>query len=525
MKSVRIIAISALTLLLGACGRDVVEVTSDLIPAVELSASSVGLLPGGSCSIGFTVSGVPDGDLAFNLRLRGGGEPGEFRLAGVTRGSGPGQYIASIEDAGTGKSYSREVCVELAVRDKMRGARSEYICVNCGETVYGEAPDTGLPTVYIDTGDGAGAGSFYASASSVLKIRGSGSYGGTAPASCTVSLRGNISQNLPKKPYKVHFRDSVPLLGMPAHGDWVLLANFTDRTLMRNMVAMKVSSLTSLAWTPRCVPVELMFNGEHRGSYLLIEQVAVAPDRLDISAEGYLLELDFHFDNEFQWTDRHGSSTLFPGGIPFAVKYPDPGQLSAQRKDYIRDYVTRASDALYGDEFTSPEKGYAAYLDADSFADYWLVYELLGNVELYSPGSVYMHKEAGGKLVAGPCWDFDWCLTKSRTDTQLKTGLLNTDAIWYARLFNDPAFKEKVRARFAALLPSLRTVPDYIDSCKDLLSESAALNFAMWNPAEDRWQHSGMLINGDEKMSFEDAAAQLKTVYLQRLEFLSEKLL
>ena len=525
MKSVRIIAISALTLLLGACGRDVVEVTSDLIPAVELSASSVGLLPGGSCSIGFTVSGVPDGDLAFNLLLRGGGEPGEFRLTGVTRGSGPGQYIANIEDAGTGKSYSREVCVELAARDKMRGASSEYICVNCGETVYGEAPDTGLPTVYIDTGDGAGVDSFYASASSVLKIRGSGSYGGTAPASCTVSLRGNISQNLPKKPYKVHFRDSVPLLGMPAHGDWVLLANFTDRTLMRNMVAMKVSSLTSLDWTPRCVPVELMFNGEHRGSYLLIEQVAVAPDRLDISAEGYLLELDFHFDNEFQWTDRHGSSTLFPGGIPFAVKYPDPGQLSAQRKDYIRDYVTRASDALYGDEFTSPEKGYAAYLDADSFADYWLVYELLGNVELYSPGSVYMHKEAGGKLVAGPCWDFDWCLTKSRTDTQLKTGLLNTDAIWYARLFSDPAFKEKVRARFAALLPSLRTVPDYIDSCKDLLSESAALNFAMWNPAEDRWQHSGMLINGDEKMSFEDAAAQLKTVYLQRLEFLSEKLL
>ena len=151
MKSVRIIAISALTLLLGACGRDVVEVTSDLIPAVELSASSVGLLPGGSCSIRFTVSGVPDGDLAFNLRLRGGGEPGEFRLTGVTRGSGPGQYIANIEDAGTGKSYSREVCVELAARDKMRGARSEYICVNCGETVYGEAPDTGLPIVYIDT--------------------------------------------------------------------------------------------------------------------------------------------------------------------------------------------------------------------------------------------------------------------------------------------------------------------------------------------------------------------------------------
>jgi CotH protein. len=60
------------------------------------------------------------------------------------------------------------------------------------------------------------------------------------------------------------------VLGMPKHKRWVLLANFMDRTLMRNLVSMKVASLTRLDWTPRCVPVELVLNGVHKGSYLLI---------------------------------------------------------------------------------------------------------------------------------------------------------------------------------------------------------------------------------------------------------------
>ena len=160
----------------------------------------------------------------------------------------------------------------------------------------------------------------------------------------------------------------------------------------------------------------------------------------------------------------------------------------------------------------------------DVFVEYWLGYEILGTPELRNPPSVFFHKDAGGKLVAGPCWDFDCCLRQLGTDVQDLAGILNRYGIWYMRLFRDPAFVRRVRERFLELLPVLESVPDYIEQCRQLLAASAELNFAMWNPAEDRWQNKGLLINGDELLGFGDAVAQLREVYLQRLELLKKNI-
>ena len=287
-------------------------------------------------------------------------------------------------------------------------------------------PDTGLPVVCIDTEGGRAVESKAINYPASVKIIGAGVYDGLETAGCTVRGRGNTSWSWPKKPYRLDFPDRVPLLGMPAGRHWVLLANFPDRTLMRNLVAMKVASLTSLAWTPRCVPV------------LLIEKVEVDAERVDVSQDGgYLLESDFRFDNEVQWIDHHGISRLVTG-IPFAIKYPSPDDLTRAQEEFVRQYVADAASALWSDGFEDPETGYAAWIDVDSFIDYWLVFEIMGNPELSNPCSVFYHMAAGGKLAAGPCWDFDICLRSLGTSVQEWTGFVNRYAVWYARLFKDP---------------------------------------------------------------------------------------
>ena len=102
------------------------------------------------------------------------------------------------------------------------------------------------------------------------------------PLSCSVRGRGNTTWTWPKKPYLVKLDSKASVFGLPAHKRWILLANFMDRTMMRNLVSMKVASLTSLAWTPSCRPVELVLNGSHMGNYLLIEQVRVDKNRVDV---------------------------------------------------------------------------------------------------------------------------------------------------------------------------------------------------------------------------------------------------
>ena len=101
---------------------------------------------------------------------------------------------------------------------------------------------------------------------------------------------------------------------------------------------------------------------------------------------------------------------------------------------------------------------------------------------------------------------------------------MNGKAIWYARLFQDPAFKDRVKARFQELLPQLETIPEYMEECRALLSKSAQLNFKMWNPADDRTQNGGKIINGDENLSFDAAVDRLKNNYNTHLQVIQRSL-
>jgi hypothetical protein len=63
--------------------------------------------------------------------------------------------------------------------------------------------------------------------------------------------RGNTTWNMPNKGYRIKLDSAAAVLDMPAHKDWVLLANYADKSLMRNAVAMELSRLAGFAWTPR----------------------------------------------------------------------------------------------------------------------------------------------------------------------------------------------------------------------------------------------------------------------------------
>lgn len=503
-------------LLLVSCRPDTIEEVPDAVSPVSLLSSSVNILPGGTAGIAFRCEGFSSAS-RVSLRMRDGNAPVYFILNDVREGAGPGLGTAVIGDKGADGAYSVEVCVVVD------GVSSDFVCVNCGPADYPDDPDTGLPVVFIDTEGLRPVDSRSVARQAVLKVREGAGCPGLVPASCTVRGRGNTSWEWPKKPYRLDFRDRVSMLGMPASRHWVLLANFSDRTMMRNMLAMQVSSLTSLAWTPRCEPVELVLNGEHQGCYLLIEQVEADENRVDVAPDGFLLELDFHYDAPNRWIDPHGLSMLGLG-IPFAVRYPTASALDADTEAYIKKYVSDAAGALYSSSFADPSDGYARWLDVDSFVDYWLVFAVMGNPELANPGSVFFHMRAGEKLAAGPCWDFDWSLTEFGNDVQGWSRIISRNAIWYARLFRDPAFAARVRERFLELKPALTDLTDYIDGCAKMLRASSELNFALWNPAEDRWQNKGMLILGDENLPFSEAVALLRKVYLRRLELLEEKL-
>lgn len=392
-----------------------------------------------------------------------------------------------------------------------------------------------------------------------VSVLGNGEYADITGATATIKGRGNSTWNWPKKPYKIKFGGAIDVLGMGANKHWVLLANIVDKTLMRNLVAMKIASMmTNLEWTPSCVPVELYIGGRHLGSYLLIEQVRVAENRVNITEikppkngataiapadGGYFMELDFHNDEPVQWEDEHGKTRNAHGssdydGIPFALKSPDiedftkNGVVSSdfyRYLAYIKKYVEHAADALYADNFKyldtelGYELGYDEYIDVDSFIDYWLVFELMGNHELSNPGSVYMYKKSQGKLYAGPCWDFDWGTLTDNTGYNAALeplkNLINwtDDSIWYGRFKDDPVFRTALKNRFNELLSQFQTIPDYMDKWERQLAVSAIYNFKMWSTYQANTGNNHN-INGETNMTFHEAVAHIKSVYNKRLD-------
>ena len=536
------VAVILLVAALASCGHEEVPVPEtpvfrDIVP----EQTELTIARGGSVMLDFSVQ---DPDFAFDydafspsfqVVLRSDGRtPEYYAVTKVEKGSAPGAYSATVTDLGIEPDYCDEVQIGLRFG---AGTAGEYCIFSRSFTLKTEGTEglivrTGLPIIYLNTEQEVTSKEDYVSGT--FRINGRGVADGLDEVTCQVKGRGNTTWAWPKKPYLVKFDKKQSLFGMPKHKRYILLANFMDRTMMRNLIAMRVSSMTGLDWTPHCRSVELVMNGKHVGNYLLIEQVRVDKDRVpvtemtpeDVSGDaltgGYLLELDFHYDNAYQWLSPYGRSGYWAWGdnnvIPFGIKYPDEDEIKDEQVAYIKKYVDDAAAVLYGDGFKDPETGYGAWIDVDSFIDYWIVFEVMGNHELGNPGSVYMHKDRGGKLVAGPCWDFDWGILSYRTSPAARTGLINDKAIWYQRLFQDPAFRTKVKARFEELLPKLETIPDYIDEMEKTLEKSASLNFAMWNPAEDASQNGGSIINGDENLTFNEAVARLKSIYIERLE-------
>lgn len=382
---------------------------------------------------------------------------------------------------------------------------------------------TGLPVVIINTEGGQPVTSKEDWMNATIRIQGIQLFEDLPEMVTEIRGRGNTTWYWPKKPYALKLESKTSLLGMPKHKRWVLLANFMDRTMLRNRIAYRIAQSTSLAWTPRNEIVELIFNGRHQGNYMLIEQIKEDKNRVDIGDDGYILELDFHFDNLVQWISPHGES-IQQGGIPFAVKFPDEEEITPAQVDWIKNYIDQTGQAIYGPGFTDPQNGYRKFLDTQSFVDYWLVFELCINHELANPGSVYMYKDGDTKLFAGPTWDFDWGTFSFQASPQAKGKLFMTEAIWYKQLFKDPEFRALAKERWNALKGKFDQIPAFLDSEYERLALSAELNFKMWDPAESRNMNGGQLINGDEYLSYSSAVERMRNILIERIQTLDEKI-
>lgn len=428
-----------------------------------------------------------------------------FALEEVRQTEAEGEYEAVLRDLSVSSDYDEDAYFAA------KGIRSNAFRV-MSNSIYGL--NTGLPVVVLDTPDAAPIVSkevwLEGATVTIYNPDGSIDYEG----SLSVKGRGNSTwTQFPKKPYAMKLDSKGEILGMKKHKRWCLLANWMDRTLIRNAVAFEISRKTELAWTPSGKFVELILNGEHKGNYYLCEQVKVDENRVNItelkktSVEGgYLMEVDAWFDEAYKFRSPVHD-------VPWQFK--DPDEVNQAQFDYMYAYVEAFERSLYDDALFKA-RDYTNYIDCDSWVDWWLVNELAQNGDVNQPKSIYISKDVGGKLVAGPVWDFDWgtfipvefnpSMDKVNYSCRGPKFYLNRICI------EDPQFRALAKEHWMRFRSALAEIPAYIDSLAATLVASDAINIAMW--PIDR------TTNQDVTLSYMDAVARLKQAYTEKFQWL-----
>ncbi|HEY0954044.1 MAG TPA: CotH kinase family protein, partial [Roseateles sp.] len=325
--------------------------------------------------------------------------------------------------------------------------------------------------------------------------------------------RGNSTWDWPKKPYRIKLTNATALAGMPASRHWVLLANYADKTLLRNDMAFTLSRQMGMAYTVRDQIVELTLNGQYQGLYQLAEHIRVAKDRVDIPelkatdtgsdkiSGGYLIEVDFRMHRDYCKDPLTASFSSFcVNGVntqrdtqycvdsahssPFCVKEPEDlfkPEWAAHRA-YLETFFADAEAALFGPGFKDPATGYAKYIDVDSVIDYWLINEFSKNVD-GAVASFFMTKKRDGKLHFGPIWDMDLAFGNAGYNDADKTAGWHLRRFpWFARLFEDPAFAQRAKARYAALKAEgkFELLLQYAQARATWMTLGQQRNFALW---------------------------------------------
>jgi len=354
-----------------------------------------------------------------------------------------------------------------------------------------------------------------------------------------IEYRGSTSQSFPKKSYGFETQDdnndvrNVSLLGLPEENDWVLYAPYSDKSLIRNILAYKLSRELG-HYAPRTKLCELVLNGEYRGVYVLIEKIKRDNNRVDIArlypdeisgddlTGGYIIKIDKQTGS----SDPLWYSEL--GGIGFQYEYPDFDEIAEEQKDYIKTYIDGFEQGLISEHFMDLDIGYRKYIDEGSVVDLFIINEIAKNVDGYMLSTfLYKDKDSnGGELTMGPVWDFN--LSFGIADFRegfMTDGFqfnINPSIWWWDRFLQDSIFIRDIRNRWHNIRETRfgnEAIIAIIDSLSLLLDESQQRNF-------ERWDIIGRSIwpNYYTYESYENEIDYLKNWTLERLQWLDGKL-
>ncbi len=378
-----------------------------------------------------------------------------------------------------------------------------------------------------------------------------------------IKYRGNSSfDGSPKKPYSFKTlktndpdgkKEKVKILDMPADNDWVLLAPYNDRSMIRDVMMFQLAR-PYFEWVPTLRHCEVILDGIYYGVYIIGERPGKGKNRLNLDDPG---DSDDALTGGYQiQVDRDDEEHVYVSKYPAVNKYGNPyyswNQIYIQYKhpeyddmipdhpaqlEYIQNQIDLMEDALDSDNFKDPEEGYRKYINPLSFIDYQLSQEVSVNVDGYRLSTnLYKHRDSKDPLFKTTLWDFniafgnaDYC-GGDKTNVWIydnsKTGNQNNKVpFWWIKLMKDPDYVTQLKARWQQYRQEFYSdehITQTIDSLVNNLDvkEARKRNYKAWSV----WnQYVWPVPNWQTVNTWEKEIAHLRTFINNRIAWLDQQ--
>ena len=319
----------------------------------------------------------------------------------------------------------------------------------------------------------------------------------------------------PKLPFMIKLEEKAKLFDLSNDKSWNLLANWVDKSLLRNRVCFELSKIVGMSWTPKAVPVEVYLNGTYFGVYDFIEHKKVSKERVNINVDAgdMYFEIESNLDEPVCWTTAHGHPIMFKD-----PELPTEAQQN-EAKQFFKDF----EDALWAGEY---QDVYQQYIDVDSFINYFIVEEFSKDVDGNLRKSTFLTLPKGGKLEMYHLWDFDISLGNCDYYGDGKQpwegwwikdqNMYGRNHGWFYRLFKDPEFVKMVKQRWNEVYPEFQRFYNQIDVMVEYMGDAPQRN-------HDRWKRLNTYDWPQYKVtgSYQGEVDWLKENYRKRLNWMN----
>lgn len=333
----------------------------------------------------------------------------------------------------------------------------------------------------------------------------------------TIRGRGNTSWfEMAKKGYKIEFEEKQSILGMPKDKDWALIANYADKTLIRNYIAYRLSATLNAYYAPRCEFAELYLNGEYLGVYLITETIKVAKGRVDIPKDdnSYIVEFDAKYKENEQIIF---SDVITNNGNGKSFRVHDPKDANNSVLDTLLVHIQNFENFLKG--IKAKEKNdINNWIDIDESTKHYWVQEFAKNPDGKFYTSVYFSWVKGGKIKMGPIWDFDLAFGNHTHKDFNLTEKWHIRNYWNQYLFKDSLYEQSILKKWKENHRLFEAVLDSVEKISKKIKPAAQNNFK-------RWDILGVSKNWLRKPydSYEDAVTDLKEWISNRIKWIDSQ--